>query len=128
VCCFTRYRNQKPNQRTRLERIARRAGLTPQRIPFQNERSMRETELAEAYPMHVGCKWLGNSELVAAKHYLQLTDDHFKRAVHKPTNNALQYAMQHSGAGDRNGSQEKSTSVAGPAICRALPSTARRSE
>ena len=126
--CFTRYRNQKSNLRTQLERIIRKAGLTPWQKPFQNLRSTRETELAEAYPMHVVCKWLGNSELVAAKHYLQLTDDHFKRAVHKPMNNALQNAMQHSAAGDRNGSQEKSTRVAEPAICGALPSTARRSE
>ena len=29
---------------------------------------------------HVVCKWIGNYEPVAAKHYLQLTDEHFEQA------------------------------------------------
>jgi hypothetical protein len=44
-------------------------------------RSTRETELAEQFPIHVVCKWIGNSQPVAAKHYLQLTDEHFERAL-----------------------------------------------
>ena len=31
--------------------------------------------------MHVVCKWIGNGQPVAAKHYLQLTDEHFERAL-----------------------------------------------
>ncbi len=31
--------------------------------------------------MHVVCKWIGNSPPVAAAHYLQLTAEHFDRAV-----------------------------------------------
>ncbi len=31
--------------------------------------------------MHVVCKWIGNSQPVAAKHYLQLTDEHFAQAI-----------------------------------------------
>ena len=31
--------------------------------------------------MHVVCKWIGNSQRVAAQHYLQLTDEHFDRAI-----------------------------------------------
>ena len=27
------------------------------------------------------CKWIGNSEPVAIKHYLQITDEHFERAI-----------------------------------------------
>ena len=27
------------------------------------------------------CKWIGNSQPVAAAHYLQLTDEHFERAI-----------------------------------------------
>jgi hypothetical protein len=37
-------------------------------IPFQNLRSTRETELAEAYPIHVVIAWLGNSDNVAREH------------------------------------------------------------
>ena len=62
------------------------------RKPFQNLRSTRETELAETYPIHVVCAWIGNSEAVAAKHYLQVTDEHFERAQ-KVTRNPT-----HSGA------------------------------
>ncbi len=48
---------------------------------WQNLRSTRETELAEQFPMHVVCAWIGNSQLVAAKHDLQVTDDHFVEAA-----------------------------------------------
>src|SRR5690606_29543204 len=32
---------------------------------FQNLRSSRQTELAERYPMHVVCAWMGNTQAVA---------------------------------------------------------------
>ena len=35
----------------------------------------------ESYPSHVVCAWIGNSEAVARKHYLQVTDEHFQRAA-----------------------------------------------
>ena len=78
---ITRYRAQSTNLRTQLHRIIVRAGLEPWPKTFQNLRSTRETELAEHYPMHVVCAWIGNSQPVAAQHYLQLTDSHFERAV-----------------------------------------------
>ena len=31
--------------------------------------------------MHVVCDWLGNTREVAAKHYLQVTDEHFRKAT-----------------------------------------------
>ena len=34
--------------------------------------------------IHAVCQWLGNSQLVAAKHYLQVTDGHFEQAVQNP--------------------------------------------
>lgn len=78
---IARRRDEKVNWRTQLERIIHKAGLTPWPKPFQNLRSTRETELAEIFPSHVVCAWLGNSEAVARKHYLQVTDDHFSRAA-----------------------------------------------
>ena len=78
---ITRYRGGNVNLRTQLERIVKRAGLVPWGKPWQNLRSTRETELMESYPAHVVCGWIGNSEAVARKHYLQVTDDHFERAV-----------------------------------------------
>lgn len=38
--------------------------------------------------------WIGNSELVASRHYLQVTDDHFKRAVASESESAAQNAAQ----------------------------------
>jgi site-specific recombinase XerD len=78
---ITRYRDTNANLRTQLDRIIRRAGLTPWEKPFQNCRATRETELAEDYPLQVVCEWIGNSPAIAARHYLQVTDEHFRRAV-----------------------------------------------
>ena len=78
------YRDPNQNLRTQLGRIIQKAGLTPWPRPFQNLRSTRETELMEHYPAHVVCAWIGNSEAVARKHYLQVTDPHFERATLKP--------------------------------------------
>ncbi len=69
------------NLRTTFEKIVKRAGLTPWPRLFHNLRSSRQTELAERFPSHVVCDWLGNSEDIARKHYFQTTDDHFARAL-----------------------------------------------
>jgi len=81
VHVVTRYRSSCQNLRTELNRIVRRAGVVPWPKPFQNLRSTRETELMETYPAHVVCRWIGNSEAVAKKHYLQVTDAHFEKAA-----------------------------------------------
>ncbi len=77
----TRYTSADQNLRTTFEKIVTRAGLTPWVKPFQNLRSTRETELMEIYPSHVVVSWIGHSEKVARKHYLQTTDAHFGKAV-----------------------------------------------
>jgi integrase len=78
---ITRYRGSNVNLRTQLLRIIGRAGLKPWPKLFQNLRSTRETELAEKHALHVVCAWLGNSQPVAAKHYLQIRDEDFERAA-----------------------------------------------
>lgn len=89
---ITRYRDSNANLRTQFERIIGRAGLEPWEKLFQNLRSSRETELAESFPLHVVTAWLGNSEPVARKHYLQVTDEHFARALKEAAHNAAQQA------------------------------------
>lgn len=74
--------------RTQLNRIIGRAGLTVWPKLFQNLHSTRQTELAEEFPSHVVCQWIGNSQNVAAKHYLQVTDDHYSKATQKATQHA----------------------------------------
>lgn len=81
---ITRYRQRNVNLRTQLERIIHRAGLKPWPRLFQNLRSSRQTELAERWPAHVVCSWIGNSERVAQDHYLQLRDSDFESAARFP--------------------------------------------
>jgi len=91
-----RYRDRNSNLRTQLERIICKAGLNPWPKPFQNLRSTRETELAETFPIHVVCEWIGNTPDVARKHYLQTTAEHFRRAAGLSgiTPEVLQIGMQ----------------------------------
>ena len=100
---ITRYRDTNSNLRTQLNRIIRRAGLTPWPKLFQNLRSTRQTELVETQPLHRVCAWLGNSEIVATKHYLQVTDAHFEEA-----NSALHNPVQSAAEPARTDSQPKS--------------------
>ncbi len=80
----TRYRKRYSNLRTQFGRIVRRAGLTLWPKPFQNCRATRATELAEIFPSHVVAAWLGHSERIAERHYLQVTNEHFQRAAQNP--------------------------------------------
>ncbi len=77
---ITRYRDSTQNLRTTFLKILKRAGLKPWPKLFQNIRSTRETELAEQFPLQAVTAWMGNSRLVAARHYLQLRDEHFDKA------------------------------------------------
>jgi integrase len=81
VYVISRTRDPKVNWRTQLLKIIRRAGLTPWTKPFQNMRATRETELADQFPAHVVSAWIGNSERVAADHYLQVTEGHMQCAA-----------------------------------------------
>ena len=69
------------NLRTTFEKIIRKAGIEPWPKPFVNLRSTRETELNDMFPAHVVASWLGHSVQIAAKHYLQVTEEHHQRAL-----------------------------------------------
>ena len=51
---------------------------------------------------------MGNSESIAKKHYLQITDDHFEKALHNP--------MQQPHVTARNGSQGEITEPQKPPV------------
>ena len=69
------------NLRTRFEKIIKRAGLKPWPRLWHNLRASRQTELADQFPAHVVCQWIGNSEAVAREHYLSVTSEHLQRAI-----------------------------------------------
>ncbi|HTU26852.1 MAG TPA: tyrosine-type recombinase/integrase [Pirellulales bacterium] len=96
------------NLRTTFEKIVKRAGLEPWPRLFHNLRASRQTELAERFPSHVVCAWLGNSEDIARQHYYQVTDQHFKSAA-----GALHNPVQQPSETGENGAQrsEESQSV-----------------
>ena len=104
---------------TRLRSGESSGGLQPWPKLFQNLRSTRETELAEDFPMHVVCQWIGNSQPIAAKHYLQVTDDHFSKAVRNPVQQAAVLSRTRSQAG--LAAQEKTPVLQGSATgCEAV--------
>ncbi|HEY7115124.1 MAG TPA: tyrosine-type recombinase/integrase [Tepidisphaeraceae bacterium] len=105
---ITRYRTDerhRQNLRTQLNRIIRRAGLKPWPKTWHNLRSTRQTELSEDFPQHVVCAWMGNSEKVAEGHYLQVTDDHFAKAIATKGKSAAHNAAQ-SAAGSTGNERE----------------------
>ena len=68
------------NLGTMFRKIIKRASLVPWPRVWHNLRSSCQTELTETFPSHVVTAWLGNSERIAEKHYLQVLDSHFDRA------------------------------------------------
>jgi integrase len=67
---FQQRRGAAMNLRTALLREIKAAGLTPWPKLFQNLRANALTDLAETNPIHLVCRWLGNTIDVAMRHYL----------------------------------------------------------
>ena len=79
---ITRYRQSQANLRTQLIRIIQRAGLTPWAKLWHNMRASRQSELMAEYSLADACRWIGNSPVVAARHYAVSPDtDAFRRAA-----------------------------------------------
>ena len=108
---IARHRKTGMNLRTHLLRILARAGVQSWPKLFQNLRSTRQTELAERWPEHVVCAWLGNSKLIAREHYLQTTEEHFRRAAE--SDSAAQNPAQQSAASPCNALQTAPEGIAG---------------
>ena len=86
---ITQSRNRKFNPRTQMVRIIEQAGMKPWPKVFQNLRQRAKPSWLRVFPLHVVCAWIGNSQTIAAKHYLQVTDEHFHAAT-KVAQNAAQ--------------------------------------
>lgn len=92
------------NYRKNMLAIIRRAGLTPWPRLFQNLRASRETELCgRGHPLDQVCRWLGNSAIVAYKHYLTMREGDFE--------NAAQKEAQQGGARGRNANSDEINSA-----------------
>ena len=104
VYVIQRYRSKNANLRTQSLRIISKASVASWPRLFHNLRASRETELANEFPIHVVCEWIGNSVDVARKHYLQVTEEHFQKATSNPTSH------MHADGGKRR-QTEKETAV-----------------
>ena len=62
------------------------------------------THQAAEHPGHVAANWLGHSNAVADKHYRQLTDADFDRALKSRAVNALQQSTE---MGESSGNERK---------------------
>jgi integrase len=82
---IARHKGKSRKWRAKMLKIISAAGLKPWPRLFNNLRATRETELCDEWPLHVACAWIGNSEKVANKHYLQITSDHWERASQENT-------------------------------------------
>jgi hypothetical protein len=65
-------------------------------------RASCETDLARQFPLAVVAKWLGNTQAVAMRHYVDVTDADFEKAVKAE---AAQNPAQHAHAAYRGDSQ-----------------------
>ena len=78
VLLFPKLVGSSGNLRTTFHKIIERAGSNPWPRLSQNLRASRATDWAGEHPLHESSKWLGHSPAIAAKHYLQPRDLHFK--------------------------------------------------
>jgi len=107
---ITRYRDTNANLRTQLNRIIKRAKLTPWPKLFQNLRATRETELLNEFNIKVVCEWIGNSQPVAMKHYIQMTSKDWEKATGRAAK-AMQLADQTDGQAQHPAQQNRAQGV-----------------
>ena len=105
------------NLRTTFEKIVRRAGLEPWPRLFHALRASCESDLAREYPITTVCRWIGNTVAIAARHYVQVTDEDFRRASGHGQGAAQNPAQQPSETA-RKGSARKHKH---PSIFRRIP-------
>lgn len=71
------------NLRTTFEKIIRRAGLEPWPRLWHSMRASCETDLARQFPLAVVAKWLGNTQAIAMRHYVDVRDVDFELAIRR---------------------------------------------
>ena len=76
------------NLRTQFLKKLAKAGIPPWKRLFHSMRASRQTELERQFPLHVVCSWLGNTEAIAKKNYLLVTDSDFEKAIQKSDANS----------------------------------------
>ena len=77
---IARYRDRGVNLRTQFQKILRRAGVEQWPRLFHAMRATRQTELARVLPIDHVCRIMGNSPLIASRHYLSMSAEDYEQA------------------------------------------------
>jgi integrase len=100
------------NLGTQFKRIIQRTGIQPWPRVWHNLRASRQTELAERFPLHVVCSWLGNTTTVATQSYLVVREGDYETAraatnVEKAVQNPAQQAAESDRSTQNHGPDQK---------------------
>lgn len=95
VHVVNRYRSADQNMRTTFGKILDRAGVPRFERPFVNLRSSRATELRRRFDTKVVALWLGHSESIAEKHYVQIRPEDFAAAVQPVVGHQVGHRVGH---------------------------------
>jgi hypothetical protein len=111
------------NLRTQLVKTLRKAGIPPWKRLFHSMRASRQTELERDFPIHVVCSWLGNTEAIAKKSYLLVTDTDFEQAIAAKKSDAESDALdsKSDAASDRSEQHQPEENVVNPSGKRKKP-------
>lgn len=94
------------NLRTQLERIIRGSGLKPWSRLWHSMRASCQTDLIQQHPIPVVCRWLGNSVAVAMRHYVDVSDSDFRKAIDRdPYATSAQIPTQYNAVTHENNTQ-----------------------
>ncbi len=107
------------NLRTTLEKVVRRAGLQQWPRRWHSMRASCETDLARRFTLAVVAKWLGNTQAVAMRHYVDVTDADFERALmgHESTDEKVaQNPAQQAHAKARDERQATNLTIRKPSV------------
>ncbi len=89
------YRQRAHGPGTTFAKIIRRAGLEAWPRQWHSMRASCETDLARKFPLAVVAKWLGNTQAVAMRHYVDVTDADFEKAIEMGDAQAARKAAQY---------------------------------
>ena len=93
------------NLREAVEKLARRCGVKLWPKLFVNLRSSLETELLDKYPAADVASWMGHTVAIQQKHYAQVRQETFQRAVAEGLSgaNGAENALVQAGGGAESG-------------------------
>jgi len=111
---ITRYRDAGVNLRTQFQKILRRAGVEEWPRLFHAMRATRQTELARVLPIDHVCRIMGNSPLIASRHYLSMSAEDYEQARESCTQKCTQHLSETAGNDGKRTKQNRPKNAKNP--------------